>query len=77
MHLYDEFIDFLVENVNPQTLAKFEPSRPIRERAADLTERKSSAGLPPEEQSELDHYRAVEHILNLAKARMRQRMISE
>jgi hypothetical protein len=77
MHLYDEFVDFLVENVNPKTLSKFKPSPAIRERAADLTERNKAGGLAPEELSELEHFRAMENIVRLAKARMRQRLISE
>jgi hypothetical protein len=77
MHLYDEFVDFLVENVNPKTLAKFKPSPAVRRRAADLAERNKSGALDAEAKSELAHYRAVEDIVRLAKARMRQRLISE
>jgi hypothetical protein len=77
MHLYDEFVDFLVENVNPKTLAEFQPSPAIRKRAAELAERNQSGALNPEELSELEHYRAVEDIVRLAKTRMRQRLISE
>jgi hypothetical protein len=77
MRLYDEFVDFLVETVNPDALARYGPSTAIRNRVAELADRERSAGLPEEERRELEQYRTVETIVNLAKSRMRQRLTSE
>jgi hypothetical protein len=77
MHVYDEFVDFLVESVNPDALARYAPSAAIRRRVAELADRERSAGLAEEERRELEQFRTVETIVNLAKFRMRQRLTSE
>ena len=77
MRLYDEFVDFLVESVSPEALARFGPSAVTRQRVAELVDRERSAGLPEEERCELEQFRTIEKVVNLAKTRMRQRLTSE
>jgi hypothetical protein len=77
MRLYDEFVDFLVESVSPHALAKYGPSSATMHRVAELANREQSAGLAEDERRELEQFRTVETIVNLAKTRMRQRLISE
>jgi hypothetical protein len=77
MRLYDEFVDFLVESLNPEALARFAPSAAAKSRAAQLADREQSAVLSEEDRRELEQFRTVETIVNLAKSRMRQRLISE
>jgi hypothetical protein len=77
MRPYDEFVDFLVETVSPESLAKYSPSAALQNRAAELANREGSSGLPDDERRELEQFRTVEAIVSLVKTRMRQRLISE
>jgi hypothetical protein len=48
-----------------------------KKRVADLIHREKTTGLSPEEESELDHYMQLEHLMRLAKARARRYVTSE
>ena len=52
----------------------FEPSNQSKTRVADLIEREKTAGLPSEEQAELNHYLEIEHLMRLAKAQARRHL---
>jgi hypothetical protein len=77
MQLYDEFVDFLVETVSPESLARYSPSTAVKNRVAELVDRQRASDLSEEEQRELEQFRTVEAIVKLAKNRMRQRLTSE
>jgi len=66
---YEEIVDFIAAGTTPQAVAHFEPSQETKDRVADLIHREKTAGLAPEETSELDYYLRVEHLMRLAKAR--------
>lgn len=68
---YEELVEFIA-SLSPREIVDFKPSEAARQRVWDLIERKKSAPLPPEENSELDHYLEIEHLMRLAKARARQ-----
>jgi hypothetical protein len=68
---YEEFIDFIAAGSTPAEVIAFHPSEAARQRVADLLEREKDATLAPDEQSELDHYLQLEHLMRLAKARAR------
>ncbi len=74
---YEEIIDFIAAGTTPTRVATFEASPPVKERVADLIRREKTSGLSPDEQSELDHYMELEHIIRLAKARARQYLTHE
>jgi hypothetical protein len=69
---YEEIIEFIAAGTSPRGVISFQPSEAVKERVADLIEREKSAGISPEEKSELDHYLQLEHLMRLAKARARQ-----
>jgi hypothetical protein len=77
MRLYDEFVDFMVESVSPHALAHYAPSPATKNRVKELVDRERAADLAEDERRELEEFRTVETIVNLAKARMRQRLTSE
>jgi Rad3-related DNA helicase len=69
---YEEVVDFIARGGNPGNVVAFRPSKEAQARVADLVTREKISGLSVEEQSELDHYLQLEHIMRLAKARARQ-----
>jgi hypothetical protein len=72
---YDEFVDFIAAGPSPERVASFQPSETCRQRVLDLLAREKSTGLTADETSELDHYVQLEHLMRLAKARARQRLV--
>jgi hypothetical protein len=50
----------------------FHPSERIQQRVAGLVERSKDGSISAEEQSELEDYLQLEHIMIMAKARARQ-----
>ena len=71
---YEEVIDFIARGTTPSDVVSFQPSGEAKERVWQLIEREKTAGLTPDEKSELDHYMQLEHIMRLAKARARRHL---
>ncbi|MGI8744508.1 MAG: hypothetical protein ACR2NN_18425 [Bryobacteraceae bacterium] len=69
---YDEIVDFFAAGTTPEAVAAFRPSDEATRRVAELVINSKGGILSTEEQSELDDYLQLEHILILAKARARQ-----
>ena len=74
---YEEIVDFIAAGASPDNLIAFRPSDETRQRVADLIEREKIEGLSTAEQSELDHYLQLEHIMRLVKARARRYIAHE
>ena len=68
---YEELVQFIA-SLSPREVSDFKPSEPARQRVWDLIERQKAAPLTDDDQSQLDHYREIEHLMRLAKARARQ-----
>lgn len=73
---YDEIIDFLAAGTTPDALLAFRPSQKTTQRVEELIEKSKQGVISSEEQSELDDYLQLEHILILAKARAREHIRS-
>lgn len=73
LRAYDEIIEFIAE-ANPSKVLAFHPSEATEERVSDLVYRKNTTGLSDEEKAELDHYARLEHVMRMAKIRVRQLM---
>jgi hypothetical protein len=69
---YDEIIDFVAAGTTPESVVAFRPSAGVRQRVAELVERSRDGSISAEEQSELEDYLQLEHIMIMAKARARQ-----
>jgi hypothetical protein len=72
MKAYEEIIEFIARGTTSNNVAAFRPSESTKERVADLIHREKTSGISPEEESELNHYLQLEHLMRLAKARARQ-----
>ena len=70
--VYLEIIDFFASGTTPQAVADFHPSEKTQQRVCHLLELAKEDRLTPDEQSELDYFTQIEHLLRMAKARARQ-----
>lgn len=70
--VYLEIIDFFAAGTTPQAIIEFQPSPAAQQRAIELLELAKQGRLTPEQESELEHFTELEHILRMAKARARQ-----
>jgi hypothetical protein len=73
---YEEFVDFLAGGTTPQGVIDYRPSDKTKTRVADLIHRQKTTALSPDEAAELSQYLHVEHLMRLAKARARQRLVA-
>ncbi len=67
----DEIIEFIAGE-NPKRVLEFKASQATRKRVFSLIEKSKAGQLSEEEQSELDHYLMLEHLLRLAKIKAYQ-----
>jgi hypothetical protein len=65
---YEEIIDFIAAGTTPETVVAFRPSDSVQQRVAELVERSHSGSASAEEQSELEDYLQLEHIMIMAKS---------
>jgi hypothetical protein len=74
---YEEIVDFVAAGTSPSGVIDFHPSAAAKARVTELIEREKTMDLSPDEQSELDNYTQLEHLMRLAKARARQYIAHE
>jgi hypothetical protein len=72
--VYLELVDFIAGGTTPETLLAFRPSHAVQSRVQDLILKKQDGLLTPDEESELDEFLHLEHILILAKAQARRHL---
>jgi hypothetical protein len=76
MKAYEEIVEFIASGTTSKNVASFRPSETTKERIADLIQREKRSEISPDEQSELNHYLELEHLMRLAKARARQHIVN-
>jgi hypothetical protein len=69
---YEEIIDFIAAGTTPEAVVAFHPSDSVQQRVAELVECSKNGSISAEDQSELEDYLQLEHIMIMAKARARQ-----
>lgn len=69
---YEEIINFIAAGSTPEGVVAFRPSPTVEKRVARLVKRSKAESLSAKEQSELEDYLHLEHIMIMAKARARQ-----
>jgi hypothetical protein len=70
--VYWELIDFIAAGTTPEQVIAFRPSAAAQERVEELIAKAKDEDLSPDDQSELDYFFQLEHILRVAKARAEQ-----
>lgn len=68
---YDEIVDLFAAGTTPKALLAFRPSAEATKRVPELVAKSTEGTISSEEQSELDDYFQLEHLLILANARTR------
>ncbi len=71
---YFELVDFIAAGTTPETLLAFQPSEAVQSRIHELIEGRQDGALTPDEETELEEFLQLEHILMLAKAQARRRL---
>ena len=71
---YEEIIDFIAAGTTPESVVAFRPSDGVQQRVAELVERSKDGSISSEEQSELEDYVQLEHIMIMAKSWARQHL---
>jgi hypothetical protein len=71
-----EIVDFMVSGTTPESIIRFRPSEQASLRLEDLIEREKNGTLSPEEKAELDHCLCLEHLMRMAKAKAKARLMS-
>jgi hypothetical protein len=69
---YEEIIDFIAAGTTPEAVVAFHPSDSVQQRVAELVGRSKDGSISADDQSELEDYLQLEHIMIMAKARARQ-----
>ncbi len=72
---YEEVVNFIATQTPHSSLMAFHPSDQAKDRVMELVHKEKESGLAADEQSELDHYLQLEHLMRLAKARAKQNSI--
>lgn len=62
----------LAAGTTPETVVAFRPSDSVQRRVTELVERSRDGTISVEDQSELEDYLQLEHIMIMAKSRARQ-----
>lgn len=68
---FDEIIEFFAL-LDPQRILGFHPSEEKQQEINTLLTKKKAGQLTDEEQTQLAHYRVLEHIVRMAKAKALQ-----
>lgn len=71
---YFELVDFIAGGTTPETLLAFRPSEAVQSRVYKLLSGRQDGALTPDEDTELEEFLQLEHILILAKAQARRRL---
>ena len=74
MRAYGEVNDFIAAGATPDEIATFRPSETVKQRVAELVRREKTDGLTAAETSELEHCLLLEHLMRVAKARVRRHL---
>ena len=69
---YEEIIEFIAAGSTPEAVIAFHPSESVQRRILELVESSKDGTISVEDQSELEDYLQLEHIMIMAKARARQ-----
>ena len=69
---YEDFVNFIVSGTTPEVVLTYQPTPEASDRVEQLVFKSKPDGLSQPEQTELEHYLHIEHIMRLAKSRAHQ-----
>ena len=71
---YDEIIDFITSSPDPKDMLNFRPPFSVIKRVEDLMYKKRTSELSSDENTDLDRFMLIEHIMIMAKKRAKKRL---
>lgn len=75
--LFDEITDFLVSSPAPEQIVAFQTSDVLNERLHELLEKNRESRLSAEEQTELNRFLEIGHLMTVLKAKARLKIAGE
>ncbi|AFY39945.1 hypothetical protein Lepto7376_3780 [[Leptolyngbya] sp. PCC 7376] len=66
-HIYSYILGFLISNPSPEAIAEFRPTPDMQKRLQTLLERNQAGTLTSQEESELQEYERIEHLIVMLK----------
>jgi hypothetical protein len=75
--IFSEVSDFLISQPTLEAIAAYQVSPAIQEYVDALLERNREEGLTPDERLEMEKILAVSHLMSLAKAKARLKLVGE
>jgi hypothetical protein len=72
--LFDQIADFLISRPTAAQIIAFKASDQLDQRLHELLDKKSGAGLTPDERAELDRFLQINHLLTVLKAKARLKL---
>jgi hypothetical protein len=71
---YEEVLDFITRKIPPQDVLEFSASKKAKLRIEGLIAKSKVDGLLPDEESEVQEYLQLEHLMRMAKAWARRKL---
>jgi hypothetical protein len=71
---YDEIIELFANGSSPEKIVSFKPSKESQARVTELLQKNRTDKLTTEEESELDEFGLLKHLMRLVKAQARQKV---
>lgn len=75
--LFDEITDFLVSSPAPEQIVAFQTSDVLNERLHELLEKNRESSLSAEEQTELNRFLEMGHLMTVLKAKARLKIVGK
>jgi len=69
-----EIVDFILATPTPEQIIAFKPSDRSEDRLSELLSMNRNGALSDNDRAELDQYLWVNHLMNMLKIRVRQKM---
>lgn len=76
LNIFDEVVDFITSAPHPRDIIAYRPSEAMQKQLEVLLDKKQNDLLTEDEREELDQFMLIEHLLRMAKARAKQRMVA-
>ena len=75
--IYEEIVDFITTRIPPADMANWAPSEEARAQVWKLLQAEKDGTISEAEQTDLNHFLELEHLMRLAKAKAQLRAANE
>lgn len=75
--IFSELADFIVSQPTLDAIAAYRVPETLEQRVQELLEKNREEGLTPDEREEMHQFLAMSHLMTLAKAKARLKLVGE